>query len=51
MKHMKSGICYMLAGVGATLLYQSIKSGHLQKMIADMKNAEIQAIGKLEDMM
>ncbi len=51
MKNMKSGIYYMAAGVGMTLLYQSIKNGSLKKMIADMKNKEMCAIDKLEDMM
>ncbi len=51
MKNMKSGICYMAAGVGMTLLYQSIKDGSLKKMIGNMKNKEMCAIDKLEDMM
>ncbi len=51
MKNMKCNLCYMMAGVGATLLYQNIKNGNFKRMMAKMKDAEIKAIDKMEDMM
>ena len=33
------------------LLYQNIKNGNLKKMVAKMKNTEMKAIDKMEDMM
>jgi len=41
----------MLAGVGGTLLYQQIKNGNVKRMISSMKNKEIDAVEKLENMM
>ncbi len=51
MKNMKSSIALIATGVGATLLYQNIKNGNLKKMVAKMKNTEMKAIDKMEDMM
>ena len=51
MKNMKSNIALISTGVGATLLYQNIKNGNLKKMVAKMKNTQMKAINKMEDMM
>ena len=51
MKNMKSNIALIATGVGATLLYQNIKNGNLKKMVVKMKNTEMKAIDKMEDMM
>lgn len=47
----KSNMAWMMAGVGGTILYQQIKNGNMKKMISKMKNKEMKAVSKLEDMM
>ena len=48
---MKKNIAFMLGGVGATLLYQQIKNGNVQRFIDKKMKAEKKMIDDLEDMM
>ena len=48
---MKSNMTWMMAGVGTAILYQQIKNGNMKKMLTNMKNKEMKAVSKLEDMM
>lgn len=47
----KSGMVGMMMGVGATLMYQSIKDGSMQKMLKKITRKDIEFMKDLEDMM
>ena len=47
----KGKVALILAGIGGTIAYQQIKNGNAKKMIENMRNKEIDAVKKLEDMM
>lgn len=49
--NIKRDLAFMLSGVGATILYQQIKNGNLQKFIDKKMRAEKKMIDDLEDMM
>lgn len=48
---MKNSLCLIGLGVGATLLYQEIKSGNFRKMIRQMNRTKTKMLEDLEDMM
>ena len=47
----KRDLAFMLTGVGATILYQQIKNGNVEKFIEKKMRAEKKMIDALEDMM
>ena len=47
----KRDLAFMLTGVGATILYQQIKNGNVEKFIEKKMRAEKKLIDDLEDMM